>query len=180
MVNVSYNSINIQSNLIGLYNATNINAAIALGKYFNIDDNAIKNAIQNYTPSNNRSQLIKQNNSTIILDAYNANPTSMEAALINFFQLEGTSKVAILGDMFELGDDSKKEHKKIVELCSKQQNIIFYFVGSHFNNVKTKAKNLSFYTSTQTFYDTYKTLQLKGSLILIKGSRGMQLETLLK
>lgn len=179
MVKVSFNETTIQSNLIGLYNATNINAAIALGKYFKIDDLEIKNAIESYIPTNNRSQLIQQNSNQIILDAYNANPSSMAAALTNFFQLKNSSKIAILGDMFELGEESETEHQKIVEICSKQPDIDFYLIGKHFHNTTTDAKNIAFFPSTDSFIEFYK-IQLENSLILIKGSRGMKLEKILE
>ncbi|MEZ4852843.1 UDP-N-acetylmuramoyl-tripeptide--D-alanyl-D-alanine ligase [Flavobacterium sp.] len=179
MVKVSFNETIIQSNLIGLYNASNINAAIALGKYFNIDDYKIKKAIENYIPTNNRSQLIENNNNKIILDAYNANPSSMDAALLNFFQLKHESKIAILGDMFELGEESQAEHQKIIELCNTQPTITFYLIGSHFYSEKCASNFIHFFTSTESFISFYKTLNPKNSLILIKGSRGMKLEKIL-
>ena len=103
MVKISFNEEEINSHLIGIYNANNINAAITIGKFFNVSDNDIKQAIENYQPNNNRSQLIEKNSNKIILDAYNANPSSMQAAITNFLQLDSDNKIAILGDMFELG-----------------------------------------------------------------------------
>lgn len=180
MVRVSLSETEIQSNLIGLYNATNITAAFALGKYFNINDSDIKNAIESYIPTNNRSQLIQQNNNQIILDAYNANPSSMNAALTNFFQLENNSKIAILGDMFELGNESNVEHQKIFNLCQQQANIQFYFVGENFYKHKVAIENLHFFKTTDNFIEFYKTLQPQKKIILIKGSRSMKLEKILE
>ena len=106
MVKIIFNNQTVQSHLIGIYNANNINAAITIGNYFKVSDELIKEAIENYIPENNRSQLILKNGNEIILDAYNANPSSMAAAIANFIQLEKKNKIAILGDMFELGEES--------------------------------------------------------------------------
>jgi len=98
---VNVNRTSIQSQLLGHYNFTNIAASIAFGLYFKIDINSIRQGIESYAPKNNRSQIIKQNSNTIILDAYNANPSSVEAALKNFKTMEARQKIVILGDMFE-------------------------------------------------------------------------------
>jgi UDP-N-acetylmuramoyl-tripeptide--D-alanyl-D-alanine ligase len=116
----------IKSRLIGLYNATNISVAVAIGQYFHVADESIKEAIENYIPENNRSQLVSINSNEIILDAYNANPSSMNVAIANFLQIDKTEKVVILGDMFELGNQSIEEHKAIVDLLSKEENIACY------------------------------------------------------
>ncbi|MFC4739408.1 UDP-N-acetylmuramoyl-tripeptide--D-alanyl-D-alanine ligase [Flavobacterium ponti] len=174
MVTIGYNDFEIQSNLIGIYNANNINAAVTIGKYFKVDDEAIKKAIENYIPENNRSQLIRKNGNEIILDAYNANPSSMHAALINFFQLDNNPKIAILGDMFELGDESFVEHKKIVDLAVSHPEIKIYFVGKHFFQVKKELKNILFFEDYESFSNTFKSVS--DSFFLIKGSRGMALE----
>ena len=101
---LSFEGLTIQSHLIGHYNFNNIAAAITMGSYFGVDKMNIKKAIESYIPSNNRSQIIKKETNTIILDAYNANPTSMMAALQNFIQVSSSNKIVFLGDMFELGD----------------------------------------------------------------------------
>ena len=179
-VKITYNNIEIQSNLIGIYNATNIAAAITIGKYFNIEDHDIKSAIANYFPTNNRSQLIEQNGNHIILDAYNANPSSMKVALENFIELESTKKAVFLGDMFELGDCSIQEHKAIVDLLSNYNNINCYFIGKHFYANNIKKNNFFFF---ETFDELTSKLNWKSSpnnYILIKGSRGMQLERILQ
>ena len=174
MVKVKYKGLTMQSHLIGAYNANNINAAITIGKYFKVEDLAIKKAIENYIPQNNRSQLIPKNGNEIILDAYNANPSSMNAALVNFFQLEKNPKKAILGDMFELGDESFKEHQKIVELVSNYPEVEVYFVGKHFFQTKKEINHIHFFESFESFSKSFQTVS--NNLILIKGSRGMALE----
>ena len=179
MVEIILNDhITIQSNLIGSYNANNINAAITIGKYFNISDNDIKDAIENYIPTNNRSQLIEKNSNKIILDAYNANPSSMLAALANFRQLEG-DKIAFLGDMFELGKESLTEHKKIIESVINDDTIIFYFIGKNFFETKVSQKNIYYYDSFESFLSN-SPKEIKNKTILIKGSRGMALERILE
>ncbi|MBQ0738104.1 UDP-N-acetylmuramoyl-tripeptide--D-alanyl-D-alanine ligase [Aquimarina celericrescens] len=168
----------INSQLIGTYNAKNIAAAICIGKYFKIPAKAIKEAIESYQPTNNRSQIIDQNSNQIILDAYNANPTSMKAALENLEAIPAKNKIAILGDMFEVGDTSAEEHQIIIDLLEKLE----------FSNMMVCGKNF-YQTSTQevlkfeNFEDLKNYIQrnnFKESTILIKGSRGMALERILE
>ena len=180
MVKIELDKIEIKSHLIGAYNANNINAAITIGKLFKIEDSNIKNAIENYIPSNNRSQLIEQNGNEIILDAYNANPSSMLAAITNFVQIEKENKIVILGDMFELGKESLEEHKNIVDLLKNESNIISHFVGKDFYANKKESLNLVFHQNFEELSIYLKTNHLKNSFILIKGSRGMALERVLK
>jgi UDP-N-acetylmuramoyl-tripeptide--D-alanyl-D-alanine ligase len=179
MVKIQFNNIEIQSNLIGLYNANNINAAIAIGKYFNIEDHFIKDAIEGYMPTNNRSQLIEKNSNKIILDAYNANPSSMSAAITNLIQLKEKGKIAILGDMFELGSESLIEHKKIIELLLDQSEIEIYFVGKYFYANKIETSNMYFFSSYEDFVKKIEMNIPMQKTILIKGSRGMSLERVL-
>src|SRR5690606_24892575 len=115
-VSVVYKDTNIPTNLIGTYNVTNIAAAICVGRYFDIKMQDIQDAISNYIPSNNRSQIVEKGKIKIILDAYNANPSSVQAALINFVQQPQKDKAVILGDMLELGAESASEHQNIVDL----------------------------------------------------------------
>jgi UDP-N-acetylmuramoyl-tripeptide--D-alanyl-D-alanine ligase len=176
MVTIGYNGLVINSNLIGLYNANNINAAIAIGNYFKVAAIDIKRAIENYIPENNRSQLIQKNGNEIILDAYNANPSSMNAALTNFIQLEQINKIALLGDMFELGTESPEEHAKIIELLASQSQITTYFVGNDFYNNQINQPHLKFFKTFEDFSGFLKSNIPSKSLILIKGSRGMALE----
>ena len=180
MVKISLENLTIQSHLIGLYNANNINAAITIGKYFEVPNNQIKEALENYIPENNRSQLIKKGTNEIILDAYNANPSSMQVAIENFKQLNHNNKIAILGDMFELGKESLEEHKNIVDLLKNESNIISHFVGKDFYANKKESLNLVFHQNFEELSIYLKTNHLKNSFILIKGSRGMALERVLK
>lgn len=180
MVKIGYENIEIQSHLIGIYNANNINAAISIGKYFNVPTEAIKNAIENYIPSNNRSQLIEKNSNHIILDAYNANPSSMTAALENFAQLEDRSKIAILGDMFELGNESIDEHQNIVELVSRTPEIKTYFIGKDFFASRVDQPHLHFFATFEDFANYFQNNIPKEHTLLIKGSRGMALERTLE
>lgn len=180
MVKVGYNNQFVNSHLIGIYNANNINAAITIGNYFNVSDLDIKAAIENYIPSNNRSQLMKKNGNQIILDAYNANPSSMAAAIANFIQLDGNSKIAILGDMFELGTESLAEHKKVIELLSNEPTVETHFVGNDFYANKTDAKHFHFHDTFESFSSTFKSAKPTNKTILIKGSRGMALERTLE
>ena len=174
MVKVNYNELQIQSNLIGIYNANNINAAITIGKYFKVENAAIKIALENYIPENNRSQMIQKNGNNIIMDAYNANPSSMTVALENFFQLTEQPKIAILGDMFELGTESHEEHQRIIELASKHPEIQIYFIGKHFYEAKKTIKHIHFFENFENFSNSFQTVS--NTVILIKGSRGMALE----
>ena len=176
MVSVSFNGITIQSHLIGKYNATNINAAIAIGRYFKVEDEAIKTAIENYIPENNRSQLIQKNGNEIILDAYNANPSSMSAAIANFIQLNHSHKIAILGDMFELGTESLVEHKKIIDLLINEYSVTTYFIGKDFFANQVNLPHIKFFENFESFIASLSSNQLTNSLVLIKGSRGMALE----
>lgn len=177
---IGYESFAVESHLIGLYNANNINAAVAIGKYFKVDDTAIKYAIENYIPANNRSQLLKKNSNDIILDAYNANPSSMAVAITNFLQLENQNKIMILGDMFELGEESKEEHKAIVDSLSNQTESLCYLIGKAFYENKISSEYVKFFETFDAFAHYLKTIQFKNNIILIKGSRGMALERTLE
>lgn len=180
MVKITYNNLLINSHLIGIYNANNINAAITIGKYFKVSDEQIKEAIENYIPENNRSQLIQKGDNEIILDAYNANPSSMTAAITNFIQLEKENKIAILGDMFELGKESLSEHKKIVELLENQKSIQTYFIGKDFYSNRINSNHLHFFEDFNSFSKFIEVNKPINNLLIIKGSRGMALERILE
>lgn len=180
MVSVSYNDHTIQSNLIGAYNAPNISAAIAIGHYFRISDAKIKLAIENYVPANNRSQLIEKQGNKIILDAYNANPSSMQAALKNLIQLDGQNKVAILGDMFELGNESLTEHKTLAESMSGENGIEVLFVGKDFYYNRYESSHVHFFEGYEDLKSHLSAKTFNNNTILIKGSRGMALERVLE
>ncbi|TPN81399.1 UDP-N-acetylmuramoyl-tripeptide--D-alanyl-D-alanine ligase [Aquimarina algicola] len=177
-VTISFNDITIESNLIGAYNFSNIAAAITIGSYFDINKENIKKAIEGYTPKNNRSQIIQTAKHTIILDAYNANPSSMEAAIKNFEQLNASHKIVFLGDMFELGEEASVEHQKIASLINNTNTDNIYLIGSNFYKTSTTDIRIKKFES----YDDFKSqfyLNSEKSTILIKGSRGMKLERIL-
>lgn len=179
-VEVNFDGIKLKSNLIGLYNANNINAAIVIGKYFKVSNEEIKEAIESYIPENNRSQMLVKNSNEIILDAYNANPSSMEVAIKNFLQLDKQNKIAILGDMFELGEESLEEHKQIVSLLQNESDVKTYFIGSGFYANKFDSEFVSFFETFDIFSAFIKDKNLQNKMILIKGSRGMALERTLE
>lgn len=176
-VKLSFDSHHIQSKLIGAYNYTNIAIACTIGRYFDVTDAHIKSAIESYTPDNNRSQIILKGSNKIILDAYNANPTSIKAALENFSAIDAKHKTVILGDMFELGATSLEEHQHIVDLVENLHFDDSYFIGEDFS--QTTTKNGTFKTF-EDFLIFLKRNPLKQQSILIKGSRGMRLERLLE
>ncbi|MDC9722194.1 MAG: UDP-N-acetylmuramoyl-tripeptide--D-alanyl-D-alanine ligase [Urechidicola sp.] len=176
-VSLSYKNLEIKSQLTGGYNYTNIAAAISIGNYFEISTTDIKEAIENYTPTNNRSQIIQKESCKIILDAYNANPSSMQVALKSFDNLNDKNKILVLGDMFELGEIAAEEHQHIAKLSESLNGKQVYLIGENFSKTNTK-KALKF----ERFSDFIQSINSKGfdnSTILIKGSRGMALERLL-
>lgn len=180
LVKINFNNTEINSNLIGLYNANNINAAITIGNYFGVTDSEIKEAIESYIPENNRSQLLSKNSNNIILDAYNANPSSMIVALENFIQLNKQGKVIIIGDMFELGEESLEEHKTIINYIKNTKNIECFFIGKDFYSNKIEKENFNFYKDFESFSKFLIENNFSNKMILIKGSRGMALEKTLE
>jgi UDP-N-acetylmuramoyl-tripeptide--D-alanyl-D-alanine ligase len=179
-VEINFSDMEIQTHLIGLYNANNINAALTVGKYFGVENADIKTALESYIPENNRSQLLSKETNQIILDAYNANPSSMAVAIENFLQLDDSNKILILGDMFELGEDSFNEHKTIVNLLLNQKDITVYFVGREFFKHQISSNGLHFFETFDACSECLKGLKIENSSILIKGSRGMALERTLQ
>ncbi len=175
-VTVAFENLEVKSQLIGLYNATNINAAITIGKYFGVSNSDIKGAIESYVPENNRSQLVSKDSNEIILDAYNANPSSMKVALENFIQLDKQNKMLIIGDMFELGKESILEHKLIVDSLLSQNDLQCIFVGNDFYENKVDKNNFEFFCTFEDFKNYIETKSISNHTILIKGSRGMALE----
>ena len=172
-----YNNLDIQSQLIGDYNFNNIAVAITIGNYFKVDALEIKKGIENYVPSNNRSQIINKGTNKIILDAYNANPTSMRAALLNFEKQSGY-KVAIIGDMFELGIDAKIEHQNIADLALSLVIDEVILIGENFYQSNTNSIGKQF-KSYEDFKKGLDFSKIKKRTLLIKGSRGMALERIL-
>lgn len=165
----------INSKLIGFYNFENIMAAICVGSYFDVNYKDIKEGLEEYIPDNNRSQYIKTKRNTILLDAYNANPTSMVAALNNFLQIEAISKILILGDMLELGGSTDKEHKKVIDIIIDKGVETVFLVGNIFSGQSFPDYFLSF-ADTDSLIKHIKNKPPDSSTILIKGSRLIELE----
>ncbi|WP_242119900.1 UDP-N-acetylmuramoyl-tripeptide--D-alanyl-D-alanine ligase [Aestuariivivens sediminicola] len=178
-VHLKYDALIIKSQLIGAYNFDNIAAAIAIGHYFKIDAHDIRMGIENYVPNNNRSQIVTKGKTKIILDAYNANPTSMRAALVSFKKQKG-KKIAILGDMFELGDYAREEHQMIADFTASLNFHDTILVGKNFYNCKTDSKSIKQFKSFDDFKANYNWSDKSDAIILIKGSRGMALERVLE
>tara|TARA_B110000881_G_C18567171_1_gene513371 strand:- start:420 stop:1691 length:1272 start_codon:yes stop_codon:yes gene_type:complete len=177
-VSVGYNEHNIKSKLIGSYNFSNIIAAISFGLYFKIDIKSIQNAIENYTPKNNRSEVLNTKDKKIILDAYNANPTSMRLAIDSFFKLSG-SKALILADMLELGIYSNDEHLEIINHLEKENTGKTYLVGEEFYKLKKESNSISFYKTKNELILEISNNKILEKNILIKGSRAMKMEELI-
>lgn len=167
----------IKTNLVGEYNLPNILLAVAAGKYFNVPEEKILMALQSYVPSNSRSQLIEKDTNKIILDAYNANPTSMKAAIENFAKMDGEKKVLVLGGMMELGQESLYEHQQLVELIKKYSWKDVVLVGGDFKN--TDHQFLNFDNSVEA-KEWYRQQHYSNTNILIKGSRSTQMEKVLE
>lgn len=166
----------VSTHLIGDYNLENVLAAVAIGRYFKIPSERISRAITSYEPTNNRSQLTRTDRNTLIVDAYNANPSSMQTAVENFAALTASPKAVILGDMRELGAGSDEEHAAIVRLVENCKFDKVFLCGEHFS--KTGAQYNPFAT-TDELVNALNETPLKGYHILIKGSRGMKLERML-
>lgn len=167
----------IRSNLTGNYNWSNVAAAISFGKHFGLSPKEIKNGIENYYPANHRSQLIQKDKYTLLMDAYNANPSSMEASLNNFSTFDG-SKTVILGDMFELGESSKVNHQKIAQLTKDLGFEKIYLVGNNFSKIEGDFSDIQFFEDRDSLVNYLKKHPIETKNILIKGSHGMRLDLL--
>jgi UDP-N-acetylmuramoyl-tripeptide--D-alanyl-D-alanine ligase len=166
----------LTTNLIGDYNLENALAAITAGTYFDVDVEKMNDAISAYTPSNNRSQYIKTENNEILLDAYNANPSSMQKALDNFSNIEGENKVLILGGMKELGQDSEKEHLDLVKRVKELNAEKIYLIGPEFKEHLNQIPEAVHFNSVDDLIGDLKKHPLKNHKILVKGSRSNKLE----
>ena len=178
-ISIKYNEESIVSNIYGDYNFENISIAIAIGCYFKIGVEQIKKGVESYLPENNRSQILKKRNNTIILDAYNANPSSMDLAISSFDNINTTNKMIIAGDMFELGQESNKYHQQIINYLEKSTNTLTYVVGVNFCKTNHSKKIKSF-PSTKELINNISKLNISNYSILIKGSRTMQLEKIVE
>lgn len=172
---VTINEINTQ--LVGGYNLPNVLAAVCIGKTFGVDDEQIIAALENYIPSNSRSQLIEKDSNRIILDAYNANPSSMKAAIENFANMPGNKKVLMLGGMMELGDESMTEHENLVKLINQNQWHKVVLVGKDYKDLPVSF--IHFYDVSDA-RNWFREQHFMDALILVKGSRSMQMEKVLE
>jgi UDP-N-acetylmuramoyl-tripeptide--D-alanyl-D-alanine ligase len=169
------------SSLVGAYNFGNIANAITIGTYFGVPMEAAVRGILEYTPENMRSQLVEKRSNVIVLDAYNANPSSMEVAIRTFGKMTGKKhKMVILGDMFELGDYAEEEHRKLGELVSEYAFDKVCFTGKLIVSALEKAPTALYFPDPFSFRNWLEDSKLEDYLILIKGSRGMKLETLVE
>jgi len=171
----------IQTKLVGSYNFGNIMAAVTIGHYFGVAASKIRQAIEDYQPQNNRSQLMKTELNTVLLDAYNANPTSMEVSLLNFLPFRGEGPTAvILGDMLELGAASESEHHHIFRLATESGFDLAVLVGPEFCKVAKETENIKVFKNTEAASYWLQNHPIKNHHILLKGSRGIKMEDLVK
>ena len=168
----------LKTNLVGEYNSENVLAAICVGNYFNICIEDINDAISSYFPSNNRSQILKTKTNTLLLDAYNANPTSMNVAIENFFKMKGEHKTMILGDMLELGEENINEHEKILNKIKDSGISNLILVGKTFYSLANHI-NAKCFNNIDELREYLKLEPIDKSLILIKGSHGIHLERII-
>lgn len=166
----------IKTHLVGGYNFDNAMAASAVGIYFGIDPLKIQAAIENYHPSNLRSQLIRSARNTIILDAYNANPSSMQVAINNFRDMPGDHKILILGEMLELGQESAKAHEDLLQLALSGNFDKIFLIGNNFEHCTDKCNFITWFKDTEDLITALRQHSLENAFIFIKGSRGNRLE----
>ena len=167
---------NVNTKLIGAYNAENVLAAVAIGKYFGLENKRIKNGLQKYTPQNNRSQLTVTKYNNLFVDTYNANPTSMSAAILNFAQMNVNAKTLILGDMLELGEHTDIEHQNIINLLQQNKFENVFLVG---HNFKSTNNHYTCFIEVNDLINLLEKHPIRDEYILIKGSRGIKLEDVL-
>ena len=167
----------VNSNLTGAYNTENMLAAVALGLHFDLSPEQINQGLSSYVPQNNRSQVVKTMRNTVIADYYNANASSMAAALANIAVIEAPKKVIILGDMFEMGDESEVEHRKVIEQAKSIAAEQLIFVGKAFYALRDDSAE--YYESTEDLRQSLASKSIADATILLKASRGMAFENLM-
>ena len=170
----------VQTNLIGAYNFENIAAALCIGKYFGVEPELANQAVAEYVPGNMRSQVMKKDSNTIILDAYNANPSSMEAAIENMAGIKAEKKVLILGDMYELEGEAEKEHQAIGRLIREKGFENIYLCGALFRTALREIPTAKYFEKKNQLVDELKQYPIKDATILVKASRGIGLETIVE
>jgi UDP-N-acetylmuramoyl-tripeptide--D-alanyl-D-alanine ligase len=168
----------VETNLIGGYNFENIAAALCIGKFFGVDAQEANKAVAEYVPGNMRSQVVKKENNTVILDAYNANPSSMQAAIENLSLMNAANKVLILGDMFELEGEADKEHQAIGALIKQKGFKDVYLCGSLFKAALRELPHAKYFEKKDQLALELKQYPIKNATVLVKASRGIGLETI--
>ena len=166
----------VHTSLVGSYNLPNVLAAVAVGRFFGVEEEKIKRAIETYLPSNSRSQMVQKGSNRIILDAYNANPSSMKAAIDNFAKAESSNKILVLGAMAELGDESLEEHQRLVAEISRHPWRDVLLVGGDFRKVSHPFHS---FANATVAGEWLQTQNLRDAYLLVKGSRSMQMENVL-
>lgn len=174
------NGSEIATSVVGAYNFENISIALCIAKYFGVDAALAHQAIAEYVPDNMRSQIVKKGSNTIILDAYNANPSSMQAAIENLASMKDAKKIAILGDMFELGDDTDKEHRSIVNQVAEKNFYATYLCGKLFYAIKEDKPNVMYFSEKEALLDALKKDAISNAVVLVKASRGIGLESVME
>ena len=177
--NINDTTTTVSSQLVGAYNLPNILCALTIGKHFGVPEHKMVEAIENYAPSNSRSQLITKGSNTIILDAYNANPSSMKVAIENFAKLAGQNKIVMLGAMMELGDHSNAEHLALLQLIASYSFTKVVLVGDDFLAHQNALPQFIYFKNTQEAKAWLAEQNPTHAQLLIKGSRSMQMETVL-
>jgi UDP-N-acetylmuramoyl-tripeptide--D-alanyl-D-alanine ligase len=170
----------VQTQLMGSYNFENIAAALCIGKFFGVETKDANRAIAEYVPGNMRSQIVKKNSNTIILDAYNANPSSMEAAILNLTSMQAPKKVVIVGDMFELEEEAEKEHKHLGQLLKEKKFDRTYLCGKLMKSAKSSFPDARYFENKELLIAELKANPISDSTILVKASRGIGLETIVE
>jgi UDP-N-acetylmuramoyl-tripeptide--D-alanyl-D-alanine ligase len=169
----------IRTQLTGSYNFENVAAALCIGKYFGVAEDQANDAVATYVPSNMRSQVVQKGTNTIILDAYNANPSSMEAAIKNLHDMQAVNKIAIVGDMYELEEEAEREHRALGKQLSRFNFSAVYLCGELMKWASEEYPSAKYFSQKQNLADYLKQNPPQDTHILIKASRGMGLETLL-
>jgi UDP-N-acetylmuramoyl-tripeptide--D-alanyl-D-alanine ligase len=170
----------VQTQLMGAYNFENIAAALCIGKFFELDSQEANKAIADYIPSNMRSQMLKKGSNTIVLDAYNANPSSMEAAITNLSAMNASNKVVILGDMFELEEEAEIEHKRLGQLLKEKEFNKVFLCGSLMKSAKEVLPTAYYFEKKEAIIEELKKNPIHNATILVKASRGIGLETVVE
>ena len=169
----------VKTHLPGIYNFENIQMALAVGSAFGLSEEQCHEGVASYAPTNHRSQFLKIGSNQVLMDAYNANPSSMTAALQHFEETEQTPKIVILGDMFELGDASAIEHEAIGKLIATCHFEKVLLVGNHFQNALKHLPTAYYFPDKFGLHNWLQDHPIRNSFILVKGSRGIQLESVL-